>query len=453
MKMPRWMLAPPPSAYAEDAAAPSTSSTASTTPASPSPSTPDQPDNPSDQSRPVADRHALRRVRWLCIGLGTLFLFVVWLSMGISTTYPGDEERFIESARAFAGLPSLEFLRTYEEMSGPLPFWYWGNWGQLFGDSLISMRLATMVWGVITLWLLFEVLASLLPRPRWVAIAFACVILNPYWWTMSIFAYTDIFGMAGLLLASIGVVRGRSWWDVAYIVVGLAVALLSRQYLVFALPAMGIVALSWWAVDRRMAIKLLGAIAVGCLPLIMLVLLWRGLGPDNVLKDTYQTGLLRWKFESAWLYLCLMGIYGLPLWVWLRKVATFRRWEWLLAVITLIVGGLVFITPSDSAIAVGFTTVGLFDRTMQWLGLIDSVRHLIWTLGGVLGVLLLARLTTRAAANITQGRLGPDTYILLILLGVLIVMPLSYLHWEKYFIPALPWLCAGIVRLKLAARG
>lgn len=447
MPLPRWMLTPPAQVPSPVdglvAAAPVTGS--------------QNAELLSLHDHPVADRHTLRWVRWCCIGLGTLFLLIAWLSMGISTTYPGDELRFIQSSQSFANgqgiaeLPSVEYLRTYEEMSGPLPFWYWGKWGQVFGYSLASMRLSTMLWGVLTLGLLFEVLVTLLPRPRWVVMAFACVVLNPYWWTMSIFAYTDIFGMAGLLLASIGVARGRSWRHVVYVALGVMMALLSRQYLVFALPAMGMVALGWWGVDRKMAIKLLAALLVGCLPLAALVLLWRGLGPDNVLKATYETGLLRWKFESAWLYVSLMGVYGLPLWIWLRKAAVFRRWEWLLAAVTLIVGSFIVISPSESAVLVGYTTVGLFDRTMQWIPLGGSVRHIIWTLGGVLGVLLLARLAFNTCQDLRQQRLGPDGYILMILLGLLIVMPLSYLHWEKYFIPALPWLCAGIVRLRLHA--
>jgi hypothetical protein len=45
-------------------------------------------------------------------------------------------------------------------------------------------------------------------------------------------------------------------------------------------------------------------------------------------------------------------------------------------------------------------------------------------------------------------RLGPAGGILLMLLGLLAVMPLSYLHWEKYLVPVLPWVCAGIVSLR-----
>jgi 4-amino-4-deoxy-L-arabinose transferase-like glycosyltransferase len=390
-------------------------------------------------------QQALRQTRLACYTGGALFLILAWMLLGVSKPYFGDEDRFIVSSQAFAGWPSLELLRTYEEMSTPLPFLYWGQWGSLWGYSLFSMRLATLLWGVLTVVLLVENLVMLLGRPRWVIASFIVVLLNPYWWMMSVFAYTDIFGIAGLLLASLGLGKNRSWMTL----LGVAVALLSRQYLIFALPALGLLALGWWEADRRSAYRQLIAMALGCLPLLLLMILWRGLGPDNQTKQLYQTGLLAYKPHSAWLYLSLMGIYGLPLWVFLKKHALPGRWQWAGVVGAMALGFWLMIEPSDSAIKAGFTTVGLFDRFLHALGLSLAGRQIIWSLGAGLGALLLMKLAFIAWRQSRQGLLSVEAFILLMLLGLLIVMPLSYLQWEKYFMPVLPWLTAGILRIRM----
>lgn len=392
-------------------------------------------------------QQALRQTRLTCYAGGVVFLLLAWVLLGVSKPYFGDEDRFIISSQAFAGWPSLELLRTYEEMSSPLPFIYWGQWGSLWGYSLFSMRLATLLWGIAAVVLLVENLAMLLSRPRWVIAAFIVVMINPYWWMMSIFAYTDIFGIVGLLLAALGLGKNRSWMTL----LGVAIALLSRQYLVFALPAFGLLALGWWEVDRKSAWRQLLALGAGCLPLALLVVLWRGLGPDNQLKALYQTGYLAYKPASAWLYLSLMGIYGLPLWVFLRKHALPRSWQWAGVVVAMLLGIWLVIEPSDSAIKAGFTTVGLFDRFLHALSLPVMGRQVVWSLGAGLGALLLMKLAIIAWRQARQGLLGIEGLILLMLLGLLLVMPLSYLQWEKYFIPVLPWLAAGILRIKADA--
>lgn len=398
--------------------------------------------------RPVVDARRQRLHRWACVTAAGLLLVALWLIMGVNRPFPGDEQRFIESSRAFAGLPSVELLRTYEEMSGPLPFIYWGNWGAVFGDSLASMRFATLLWGLLALWWLYDTLAILLPRPRWVAIAFALVVLNPYWWTMSIFAYTDIFGIAGLLLAFTGLSRASMWRTA----VGVAIALLCRQYLVLALPAFGVMALGWWALDRKIAIRQIVALIAGCVPFGLLVLLWGGLGPDNELKRIYQQGYFTWKPQSAWLYVSLMGLYGLPAYVWLGRRLRPGLTGWLLATAMGLLGFILIVDPSPSAIAVGFETVGLLDRTMHWLSLGPVLRQIVWSIGAALGGLLLGELMRESWRELRLGHLAPQAIVLAMLLGLLVVMPLSYLHWEKYFIPVLPWAIAGVVMLRQPAR-
>jgi hypothetical protein len=227
--------------------------------------------------------------------------------------------------------------------------------------------------------------------------------------------------------------------------IGVMIALLSRQYLVFALPAFFLLAVSQFDSDRKSTLRQVVALVAGCVPLGLLILLWGGLGPDNEMKKLYQVGYFSYKPDSLLLYVSLIGLYTLPIWAWARTASLPVRWEWLAAAAGFALCFWLKVYPSDSAIKAGFTTVGLFDRAMDTAALPDTLRQVIWACGAAAGGVVLYRLVAMSLTDLRGRQMSVQGFCLLMILGFMVIMPLSYLHWEKYFVPLLPWVCVGVV--------
>ncbi len=350
----------------------------------------------------------------------------------------GDEEHFVETVRLFGAGLSVDLLRSYPEMSAPLTYLAYAGWGHLVGFGLAELRLLSPLVAAATALAWFAFLRDQV-RPRvLVWLTLATLVLNPYFLGLSVFVFTDMFALLGLSLVALGVSRR---WPLLTLA-GVIVAVCSRQYFVFVPFALLLAAIL--ASDRRDALVQLALPAIlGLLPLGLLVLLWGGLAPANELRDVYASGPLRFDAHTFSLYLAAPALYLAPLalLMWLSPTRGM-----LVAAGLAMAFVIVFpIQVSPVQIMDGILTVGFLHRAIEFV------------VPGTVGVFvlfpLLAAVNAAALGRllIERGRSLPvmdhaERFLWCGIVAFLIVMPFSYMPWEKYALPLFMLQAAAFAR-------
>ena len=366
---------------------------------------------------------------------------VAW-GVGIDRPLRADEPHFVETIIQFGTNPlSLDLLAHYNEMSGPVPFVLYGAWGRLFGFEPQTLRLFSIVVAVTTYVLLFWFLQSETGNLRLSVLGTAFVALHPYMLYLSLFVYTDMLAIMCLIGAIAAVRRERP--------VGLAIALcgavLNRQYLLFATGAAGAYFLARCIRhrQRRDMLQLL-CVAASVVPLAGLCVLWGGLCPDGNLKHIYLDKHPAFHVSSLVLYVSLLSIYLAPVLAarW-REFFGYKK--------PLIVAGALCwlywffpVTASPIAAESGFR-VGMLHQTLHRLFQSEILEQLVFFIGFAGGLAVVSGLAIDAWRRWRERRIDFQFFLDLTTFAFLAVMPCSYLHWEKYFMPLVPVLLLRIL--------
>ncbi len=359
-----------------------------------------------------------------------LTVIAVWFDLGRAPVH--DETHFVLTIRQFADDPGLETLRTYNEMSTPLPFLLYAGWGKLFGPEPAALRTFSLLIALATYVLIHGLAFAVLRSGRRAFWLTVFVALNPYMAALSVLIYTDMLAIGFATWATLAMIRGRPM----QLGVALAAALLCRQYaLVYS------VTFVVWLVMQRPpdARRLLIACIIALAPLAILCAWWGGLAPDNATRARYASYGISWQPASFTLYVVMLWVYPGPLLI-LRYRELFAhpgRWAWALV---LSLWYLAFpIRASQSATNTDVT--GFFDRLMQTAFggslLYDAVYMGTFFYGLFVLFWFIARVRDR--------RDGTAILLSLIVIAFLAIMPLSYLRWEKYFLLILPAACLAVL--------
>ncbi len=344
----------------------------------------------------------------------------------------GDEAHFLYAVRLFGEGISLEFLRTYPELSTPLTYMLYAAWGGIVGFETSALRLLSPLIASLTIltWLTF--LTDVLRSRMVILVALATVVLNPYFLGLSVFVFTDMLALLGLALTALGVSRRHPWLAAA----GLATATCTRQYLAFVA-----VALVGLAVSGRRNLKpapWLLAVAAGMLPLAGLVLLWGGhLAPDSWLRGVYMSGGLRFDPHAWSLYVSVPAVYLIPL---VGLVLWRRPWRSAHLVAAGAVGLVVLAFPVEASIVQirqDAFVVGFLHRLIDTFadGAVESALFAAFAVVNVWALGLAFSWFLRAAND--HRVIDADLFAWLGIGAFLVVMPFSYMPWEKYALPLL----------------
>lgn len=385
-----------------------------------------------------------RQARFLWLVWCVVYLAAVTLALGLHTPYPGDEQRFIETGRLFANGVSLDLLRHYPEMSGPLPFLLFGAWGKIFGDSLAAMRGFSLLVAFATLLLLHRLASLVCATPAAALLASIVLCLNPYMATMSLFVYTDMLALLFTLAAVDSALRG---WP-AVMALSLAAAAISRQYLIFVTAAlMTFFLIQWlWKKDSSSP-RMLAAATISLLPLAGLAILWRGLAPDSWMRGYYVTGAPHYRLSSFTGYVAQLPIYLAPFVIFAGRALFRAKWLAVAAVAAAVYYPFFPIRAPERSAGIGIYTVGLVDRAVSHL-LPSLWRDAFFGLAFVAGIAVAGRLLLDARSQWLARQASFPLLAGLVLAAFLMVMPWSYLYWEKYLLPVLPIAGLHLARLR-----
>ncbi len=358
----------------------------------------------------------------------------------------GDERYFVETIRCFGREISIDTISHYDQMSGPLPFVLYALWGRLVGFELYTLRLLSILIALISYLLFHRILFTMFGKPAIPFWASAFLAMHPYMLGFSIFVFTDGLMILGLLVVWYAVTRRNPW----LLFLGTAAALLSRQYAIsFVMAMSGFYALQAFMRKTPRSVPMLTASILAVVPLGTLFLLWNGFSPINEKTDLYMLSGLAFHPSALTLYVSLFVVYLWPV-VLLRFRSIYRNKQLLLGCFVLSwVYWLIPVEPSPFAVDINVHTVGLFHRLLvrivaaPWFS--QAVFYLAFALGLPLVIVVLWDTCERLRSR------EPDLLLLLnfMIILFLVVMPFSYLTWEKYLVPLLPF---AILRLLLMRR-
>ncbi|MAX26302.1 MAG: hypothetical protein CMJ19_17555 [Phycisphaeraceae bacterium] len=363
-----------------------------------------------------------------------------YLAVGPNRVLPGDEMRFIETSRTFSENLSLNLLKHYEEMSTPLPFIYFGAMGKIIGFELWQIRLAAIIIAVLTLDQLCRLgHIAINKRSHWWLFIASCCLANPYFLPMSTMVYTDMLAVLFVIWAVRAFYQSRSI-ELAICCAGM---LLCRQYMIFLIMSfLAVLFIQWlWQPRQRRTSMQLGiAVLTGCLPFVCLVGFWGSLTPDNHVRQVYINLTRSFHITSLVLYISLCALYCLPVIVVCRKQLLCSYKFCILALILSQIYWYFPVRVSPPSEHGGYLTVGLAHRLFNTVNPSLILSDIVFYIGLVLGIWILSQLIAdtlkKAKADIAMLNALPLASVLFFLL----IMPWSYLHWEKYFLPAVPFM-------------
>ena len=327
----------------------------------------------------------------------------------------------------------MRTLASYNEMSTPLPFLVYSAWGTVFGFDLPDLRVLSLVIAFIT-FISFYFLANLRFHRQdisWLLTLF--LVFHPYMIGFSLFVFTDMLTILLIILTCIGILRE----NFLVLLISMAFGLLSRQYYAFVTIAAGLYYLIRYMKSRQSR-ELFFMIGVGlsCLPLLGLFLLWHGASPSNTLQDVYLQGQFEFHPSALTLYTLQLFVYFSPL-VILRWKSIYKPFSLIMA---LPLSAWYWFFPVHAAASAGaqnIDTVGFFHRFIRMFGQ-GWIENILLYLTYFLAIPVLIYMIANLFRDLKETNPHFNLFSSIAILTFLVIMPFSYLVWEKYFMLLVP---------------
>ncbi|MBN2366016.1 MAG: hypothetical protein EH225_08440 [Calditrichaeota bacterium] len=363
------------------------------------------------------------------------FEIALYMLVGLRHPLWGDEHHFVPTVQEFGQNLTLQQLKTYNEMSTPLPFVLYALWGKTVGFQLYSLRLFSIFIAFTTCITYYFLFKMIFRKYNYAVLLTALLMFQPYMIGLTVFVFTD---MLPLLFLGIGIIATKHKKPLLFFLAG-AAALLCRQYYIFFIVASFLYfCLIWFKEKDRDTASMIASTFLSALPLTGLFILWNGLTPQNEMKLHYMDRTFQFHPTSFILYLSLFFVYLFPVILvrWKDYFVSTKR-----LILSLIISVLYIFYPvhaSEPAIRLNNVfTVGFFHKFIRkTVG--EQFEHLIFYLALLLSLPVILYIAEKTLFNIRNNHYGWTVFSGLGILCFLLIMPLSYLHWEKYFLPVIP---------------
>ena len=363
-----------------------------------------------------------------------VYLTILYVTVGLRQPVWGDERHFVQTVQEFGQELTLTQLKTYNEMSTPLPFILYALWGKISGFELHQLRFLSLIIAFFTFLLFFRLYQDSSGHLILAFLMTLFLMIQPYMIGITVFVFTDMLALLFL---------GLSLWafhqDNPYLLaVALGGALLCRQYYVFLLVAFGAY-YSFQILTRQTgsAARMLLAISLSGIPLVFLFKLWGGFGPQNEMRQLYLQNKLYFHPDYLILYITLFAVYLFPLILYRWKKFYLKKITLLAALILSCSYFLFPVKASTYSMAIEVYTVGFFHKFLR-LTIGSSLEHIAFYLIYLLSLPVFLTILGNIYRNIKNRTADGILIVNMCILLFLVIMPFSYLNWEKYFLPVIP---------------
>ncbi len=378
--------------------------------------------------------HTYKKSALILLVLILLFEITVAVYGDISTRKPwGDEIRLYASVLNFGEGITLDLITHYRQMSTPLPFIIYAGWGHLFGFDLFTLRILSIIIALLTYMLFHRILFQQLKKKSLAVIGTLLLVVHPYMVGLSIFVFTDMPAILFLLLGYYTLQKKKFYLSALFI----ALSILCRQYILFFLPPMFI----YYALQYRETKSIHGMVAsiLPALPYFLLVLLWGGTSPDNEYRALYLNEQFSFHIDNFFLYVSLLFLYLFPFYFFTIKRFFAQKKILSLSFVLSLLYYFYPIQPSVYSQDIGVYTVGLFHKALKYMINSDTAIQVIFYISVIFGLTVLLTFIKEIYISFQKKEHNQTFFLNLIILFFFIVMPFSYLGWEKYFMPILPF--------------
>jgi hypothetical protein len=322
------------------------------------------------------------------------------------------------------GFPTLSQLRTYNELSTPLPFVIFGGLEYLLHGGIVVGRAINMASS-------FAILFIIGAAGKFSLRAFLCaagLLLFPYFALVGTHLYTDPLAVLCTVAGVALYLRGRPWGAAVCFTLGIA----CRQYIV-AFP-LAIVAHGLWARARSKQFALRGdliAPAIATLSLGGWYLFFGGFAPETALHA--QNLVAHFYPEHGLYFLACVGLYFVVL-----ECILFRSVGPLFAASH----GAIMMIVAVSALFLLFPPIQNVNPPAPTMGYLDIAARA--ALPTPLRVILFWALAILAALRFRPLSIGG-----VMLYANAVMMACAHVAWDKYALPMLAtlWLLKSADRL------
>ena len=366
-----------------------------------------------------------------------VYLITIVCILNLNHPIYGDEGHFYRTTLRFANEPALHTLQTYEEMSTPLPFILYAVWSKITTNELSSLRIFSLLISFCTflsIYVLFKNIFIKTPIIPILAVILFSII--PYTPGLSLFIYTDMLAILFMVLAFIGFMKNK---PTLFLIFSIA-AVFCRQYLIFfTIAVMCYSVLNYFFYKKRGdLIFLIAAILANC-SLLPLFYLWNGLTPNNVLKKLYINEHVQFHPDALLIYSCYLILYTSPLLLLMLPTLFKNKKTIVYAFLFSFLYWLFPISTSKPALAAGFMYIGLFHKALAHVITSSFYIGLVYQLLLFVASIFFFHKTEIIFQSIRMEEKKHLVFSGIALVSFLLIMPFSYLTWEKYCLPAIPF--------------
>ncbi len=377
---------------------------------------------------------------WFIFSLAALTIIGI---ISIRLPFRGDEKHIVDTIKLFASNLSFETIKNYPEVTPPFFFIFYATWAKIFGSTVESLRILTLIISLIAWQLVFYLISLFVKKNIYVLLLSLLVVINPYFFGTSVFVFTDMLTIMLCLSAVILFLKDKYYSFLIFC----SLAILCRQYAI--IFPLSIIAFSIINLLNRKPINkryIFGTIFT-FLPLLILFFIWGNIAPSNGIQKWIVPNPHFYNASYINTYVTFSVVYLFPLIIiFLYKKIGFNLLNVAIALIVCIILLQFPIAPSAAAIlqtdirTVGFAHIVLIKLFGEESLILKITLGVLLFLGCYINVVLIKFFLMEIKNKIYR----KEMIFIIIWILFLITMPFSYQVWEKYLLLVLPFLLLSI---------
>lgn len=377
---------------------------------------------------------------WFIFSLVSLTVIGI---LSIRLPFRGDEKHIVDTIKLFASSLSFETIKNYPEVTPPFFFIFYAIWAKIFGLTIESLRILTLIISLVTWQLVFYLISLFVKKNIHVLLLSFLLIINPYFLGTSVFVFTDMLTIMLCLSAVILFLKDKYYSFLIFC----SLAILCRQYAI--IFPLSIIAFSIINLLNRKPINkryIFGTIFT-FLPLMILFFIWGNIATSNGIQKWIVPTPHFYNVSYITTYVTFSVVYLFPLVItFLYKKMEFNLLNVGIALIVCIILLQFPIAPSAAAISqtdirtVGFAHIALRKLLGEESLILKITLGLLLFIGCYINVVLIKYFLMEIKNKIYR----KEMIFIIIWILFLITMPFSYQVWEKYLLLVLPFLVLSI---------
>ena len=379
---------------------------------------------------------------WFIFSLLTLSISGI---LFIKLPFCGDERHIVETIKLFADNFTFNTVKDYPEVTPPFFYMFYALWAKIFSSTTESLRLLTLLISLITWQLIFFLIQLFVKKDSHAFLLSILIVINPYFFGISIFVYTDMFTIMLGLSSLISFIKNK----VFLFFILSTLAILSRQYAVIIPAAVIVYSLLTYKNDTITNRNNIIASLISFIPLIILFAIWKNISPASGIEKWIVPNLALYNFDYINTYITFAVIYILPLvFIYFMKIKI-NYLSLLIAFTVTILLSLFPIKPSLATLEfTDYKTVGIVHQVFaEFFGYGSLGLKIILWIFFFAGCYINIEIMKKFYLQVKSKSYNKELILPLLWFLFLLIMPLSYQVWEKYLTMILPFYLLSIYLL------